>query len=330
MKKIMGLVILALMAAMAFAGCGKTDAATPKGIYGHNGNTLDFSGGKVIITEGGVSTSCDYTSDKDGNLVIDPKGEEIPASYDADADVVTVDHVKYRKGSGSAENGDGFSAEEPDSIPEDMAAEEGYNDDMFSNDYLSLTEEGPMLLCLIEPGWGRENEGYIAKYKSYDKDPDEFVEVYKELGVSGNKVTVATEDGRERVWVFDEEEGTLSSEGYCFYRYSKRTEYIYGKIAASDKTLEGNYTGIYEGSWHVSHGALQPASRVANFQFHADHTLESTLDEEYRFLGGMYLIEDGYFYTYTEADGRLRVGTYDEASDTITIMEMGLTKATGE
>ena len=100
MKKMMRLVILALIAAMAFTGCGKSDAATPQGVYEHNGSTLDFSGSKVVVTEGGVSTSCDFTSDKDGNLVIDPKGEKIPASYDADADVVTVDHVKYRKESG--------------------------------------------------------------------------------------------------------------------------------------------------------------------------------------------------------------------------------------
>ena len=87
MKKIAGFVIFVLVVIMAFTSCGKSDAIMPNGTYVHNENTLEFSGNKVTITEGGVSTACDYTADKEGNLVIDHNGEKIPVSYDVEEDV---------------------------------------------------------------------------------------------------------------------------------------------------------------------------------------------------------------------------------------------------
>lgn len=178
------------------------------------------------------------------------------------------------------------------------------------------------MLYIGDPDYGKA-DGYIAKYKSNAGEfPDEFIEVYTEIKGTGNIVTVVTEDGKERVWAFDEEKGTMSSEGYCFYNYSAREAYFGEKINAS-KTLEGTYSGIYEGAWHN----LTSGAREVIFEFREDHTFDSILDEDRRFLRGQYFIENGYFYTYLkEATPELRAGTYDEATDTIVILGAVLTK----
>ena len=98
MKRVKRLAVLIMAAAVLLLGsCGRGDKSGPEGIYEHNRNSLDFSEDSVVITEGEFSSSCDYTIDKHGELVIDPKGEEIIAQYDAETDTVTVYGVKYRK-----------------------------------------------------------------------------------------------------------------------------------------------------------------------------------------------------------------------------------------
>lgn len=96
MKRVKRLAVLIMVAVMLLSGCGG-DKAKPDGVYERNGISLDFSGDRVVITEGGVSGSYRYTIDKDGNMVIDPKGEEISARYDAETDTVIAGNIKYRK-----------------------------------------------------------------------------------------------------------------------------------------------------------------------------------------------------------------------------------------
>lgn len=63
------------------------------------GDRLEFSStGKVIVSEGPATHSIlPYTMDAEGNIVIDPDGEDIPAKYYPDEDKVTIYGRNYER-----------------------------------------------------------------------------------------------------------------------------------------------------------------------------------------------------------------------------------------
>jgi uncharacterized lipoprotein NlpE involved in copper resistance len=102
LRKMAKVVLMGAMMTMMLVGCGasgQSKVQKPNGLYYASNNyetTLNFSSNKVVVTEGNTST-LSYTIDKDGSMVIDPDGEEIDATYDAENDMVTIYHTKYIK-----------------------------------------------------------------------------------------------------------------------------------------------------------------------------------------------------------------------------------------
>lgn len=71
----------------------------PYGRYKANGGAeLEFyNDNTVLVSEGNSHTKCVFTIDGMGNLVIDPDGEAIEGIYDALADEIKIDALKFRR-----------------------------------------------------------------------------------------------------------------------------------------------------------------------------------------------------------------------------------------
>lgn len=72
---------------------------TPYGGYKANrGMELYFyEDGTVLVSEGNSSTKCAFTIDEEGKIVIDPDGEAIEGTYDAQADEIRIYALKFRR-----------------------------------------------------------------------------------------------------------------------------------------------------------------------------------------------------------------------------------------
>ena len=75
------------------------DVPTPYGTYSTNrGEELEFSdNGTVRVSEGGSHKDCAFTIDGEGNLVIDPDGEALEGTYNAQTDIIWIDNLKFRR-----------------------------------------------------------------------------------------------------------------------------------------------------------------------------------------------------------------------------------------
>lgn len=75
------------------------DVPTPYGTYSTNrGEKLEFSdNGTVRVSEGGSHKDCAFTIDGEGNLVIDPDGEALEGTYNAQTDIIWIDNLKFRR-----------------------------------------------------------------------------------------------------------------------------------------------------------------------------------------------------------------------------------------
>lgn len=70
----------------------------PDGEYKAAGrHSLEFINGVVYVTDGNNTTMCDYLIDSAGNIIIDPDGEELPATYLFEEDVIVINNIKYKK-----------------------------------------------------------------------------------------------------------------------------------------------------------------------------------------------------------------------------------------
>ncbi len=75
------------------------DVPTPYGTYSTNRvEELEFSdNGTVRVSEGGSHKDCAFTIDGEGNLVIDPDGEALEGTYNAQTDIIWIDNLKFRR-----------------------------------------------------------------------------------------------------------------------------------------------------------------------------------------------------------------------------------------
>lgn len=321
MKKVTKFLGIALAAVvLQLAGCGNSDVLSPQGVYTNNNNeSLDFSESKVTITEGYSSTTLSYTADEAGNIIIDPEGEDISASYDAEADVVTIYGTKYKK-SGTSDSGEVINETvDMNEVISDGNQTETYNEDMFDYEGFFRCVDGTIeYLYLREPGHAYGGDvGHVTVTRQGQQEGEvEYVERYAEMkAASGNSVTVIMENGTEKTWNYDEATQTMTSGNDCFYSMENVEAYVDDMISKSDKVIEGNYTGIYSGSWTVGYGTLKEADRTVVVTFSADHTLDSVLDIDYSFIYGKYFFEGDNIYLYAPDDGGLFCGTYDESQD---------------
>ena len=80
-------------------GGAAADIPVPYGTYSTNrGTKLEFfEDGKVMVSEGGSHKIFEFTIDGGGKLVIDPLGEALEGTYNAETDVIVIDMLKFRK-----------------------------------------------------------------------------------------------------------------------------------------------------------------------------------------------------------------------------------------
>lgn len=80
-------------------GGAAADIPVPYGTYSTNrGTELGFfENGKVMVSEGGSHKIFEFTIDGGGKLVIDPSGEALEGTYNAETDVIVIDMLKFRK-----------------------------------------------------------------------------------------------------------------------------------------------------------------------------------------------------------------------------------------
>ncbi len=80
-------------------GGAPADIPVPYGTYSTNrGTKLEFfEDGKVMVSEGGSHKIFEFTIDGGGKLVIDPLGEALEGTYNAETDVIVIDMLKFRK-----------------------------------------------------------------------------------------------------------------------------------------------------------------------------------------------------------------------------------------
>lgn len=98
MKKMRKLIAVAALAVSVFTltACG---TKKPNGTYSNGTTYFDFAKDDVIIKDGYTQDplSFKYDIDSNGNITIDPTGENITATYDSEKDSIECGSTEYRK-----------------------------------------------------------------------------------------------------------------------------------------------------------------------------------------------------------------------------------------